>query len=278
MQLIDWILNLACILLWIDWRSGRLNRHPHPIYSLASTVRATERRMGSGLGSIAVMFLILLIRPLFYHTLGSRVEWTPDLDLIAISIPWRSDLMDRMYIYSTLSFLLAIGFFYAAMLLLGAVNRHLPDDDVMQRFVRLQLGWLEKLPWWMKLVLPSVVAGLAWVCGAPMLYGIGLLPTAPPSQGSWDSALAFALAPFLAWKWVLIVFFGLHWLNIYVYLGTHPVWPYISLTSRKLLRPLSFLTFPKLDLAPAMGMVVVFVLAEFVIKAALVSLFRKFTG
>jgi hypothetical protein len=38
---------------------------------------------------------------------------------------------------------------------LSAVNRKLPDTEVMQQFVRLQLGWLERLPWSAKLVLES---------------------------------------------------------------------------------------------------------------------------
>src|SRR5262245_59060699 len=105
MNLIDWILNLACLFLWIDWRSGTLARHPHSVLSLASAVRPAERRIGTGWGSLGVLLLILVIRPCFYYSIGSKLLWTPQFDLLAFSLPWRSDLLGRMYLYSTISFL-----------------------------------------------------------------------------------------------------------------------------------------------------------------------------
>src|SRR6476620_3160728 len=120
MNLIDWILNLAGLFLWIDWRSGTLARQPRPPLSLASAVRPAERRLPAEFGSLAVLAFILLVRPCFYYSIGSKLGWTPQLDLLAISLPWRSDLLGRMYLYSTISFLLTLGFFYAAMFLLSA--------------------------------------------------------------------------------------------------------------------------------------------------------------
>src|SRR5688572_25359329 len=161
MNLLDSILNLALLFLWIDWRSGQLARQPQSPLSLASTVRPTERRKSSGLGSLAVLGAILLIRPYLYYSIGSKLSWTPELDLLALSLPWRSDLLDRMYIFSTVGFLLTIGGFYTVLLLFSVVNRKLPDDDAIQRFIRLQLGWIERLPWLVRLFLPMAVAGLA---------------------------------------------------------------------------------------------------------------------
>src|SRR4051812_11796170 len=162
MNLIDWILNLAGLFLWIDWRSGTISKRPRSILSLANSVRPAEGRMRSEFGSLAVLLFLLAVRPSFYYSLGAKLGWTPKLDLFAISLPWRSDLLGRMYLYSTITFLLTLGFFYSAILLLSAVNRKLPDTEVMQQFVRLQLGWLERIPWPIKLLLPSLVGGLAW--------------------------------------------------------------------------------------------------------------------
>jgi hypothetical protein len=76
----------------------------------------------------------------------------------------------------------------------------------------------------------------------------------------------------------MIGIFLLHLLNAYVYLGKHPFWPYISLTARKLLTPISFLSFPKFDLAPVLGIALVFTLAEFALKPAVVHILERFSS
>ncbi len=276
MNVIDWILNLACLFLWIDWRSGTLTKRPRPVLSLASAVRPAERRLRAEFGSLAVLAFILLVRPCFYYSIGSKLNWTPQLDLFALSLPWRSDLLGRMYIYSSITFLLTLGFFYSATLLLSAVNRQLPDSEVMQQFVRLQLGWAEKIPWPIKLLLPSFLAGVMWAAALPLFAAIDLIPSVPESEAIWGQSLAFALAALLAWKWLVLVIFLLHLVNVYVYLGTHPVWPYISLTARKLLLPLSFLSFSKVDLAPIIGMAILLLVTELALKPAIVQLIQKY--
>src|SRR5690349_14065755 len=134
MNLVDSILNIAMLFLWIDWRSGRIARRPQSALSLANTVRPAERRIGHGLGSLAVLGFILLVRPCLYYLIGSKLTWTPAINLLALSLPWRSDLLDRMYVYSTATFLLTLGAFYAAILLLSVINRKLPDSEVIQHF------------------------------------------------------------------------------------------------------------------------------------------------
>jgi hypothetical protein len=277
MNLIDWILNLAGLFLWIDWRSGSISKRPRSILSLASAVRPAESRIRAEFGSLAVLVFLLAVRPCFYYSIGSKLDWTPQLELFAISLPWRSDLLSRMYLYSTITFLLTLGFFYSAMLLLSVINRKMPDTEVMQRFVRLQLGWIERIPWPIKVALPSLVAGLVWAAGLPLLAAIDLLPAVPESGTIWGEVLAFALAALLTWKWLLIAIFLLHLLNMYVYLGTHPVWPYISATAQKLLKPISFLSFAKVDPAPLFGIAAVLAVSELAIKPAVVQLFQKFS-
>jgi len=276
MSLIDWILNLAGLFLWVDWRSGTLAKQPQPVVSLASAVRPAEQRIGTGRGSLAGLLAILLVRPCFYYTIGSKLMWTPKLDLFSLSLPWRSDLLDRMYLYSTISFLLAFGFLYSTLFLLSGINRAVPDSDPIQRFIRLQLGWLERIPWFLKFFLPSVAAFLCWSCAAPIFGWLDLLPDAWPQRAIWGEALAFAVAAVLSWKWTLLFLLFLHLLNFYVYLGTHPIWNYIGMTSRRLLKPLSFLTLARIDLAPVAGAALVLFLSEFVVKPSVIQIFRKF--
>jgi uncharacterized protein YggT (Ycf19 family) len=56
----------------------------------------------------------------------------------------------------------------------------------------------------------------------------------------------------------------LHLLNSYVYFGKHPFWKYIHDTSQSLLAPLEKipLRIGKVDFAPVLGLVIMFLAAE----------------
>jgi hypothetical protein len=276
MSLVDWILNIAAVFLWMEWRSARSAR-PQSVLSIAGTIRQAGRTPGQGFGSLAGLLLILVVRPAFYYTVGSAVNWVPTMDFLAISIPWRSDLLGRMYLFSTLSFLKVFGYYYAWLLLLSAINRRMTDEDRIQRFIRGQLGWLERIPWWLKLVLPSLAAALAWAGLAVVLAELELVPSRV-TKGLWGQSAAFALAALLVWKWLLIAFFTVQLVNLYLFIGTHPLWAYIGATSQKLLLPFFFLRSGKLDLSPVAGIAVLFVLANWLLGSFAVNLFKAHFG
>jgi hypothetical protein len=277
MNIIDWLLNIACVFLWIDWRSGRIGR-PQTALSIASALRHTGRPSSRGLGSLAALFAILLIRPLFYFSIGPSINWTGSLNFIAIAIPWRSDVLSRMYLFSTLSFLIALGIYYSWLFLLAGVNRHrgpINDEDVMHRFVRGQLGLLDRIPWWLKLFIPSLVAAIFWMLLSILLVELELIPPTQNPNAMRGQATAFALAALLSWKWLLVFIFIVHLLNLYVYLGTHPVWTYLSASARIVLYPLSFLRVGKFDLSPVVGIAIVLLVTELFLKPLVIDLFRR---
>ena len=57
----------------------------------------------------------------------------------------------------------------------------------------------------------------------------------------------------------------LHLLNSYIYFGRHPVWNYVDVTAKTLLRPLKKipLRIGKADFAPIVGIALTFLVAEF---------------
>src|SRR4051812_2093984 len=219
MSLIHWILDIAALLLWVDWRSGRVValKTGQVAISITNSIRATEKSRFRGLGSLAGLAVLLLVRPFIYSSLGSSLEWTPRINLLAISIPWRTDFLGQMFVFSFLSFLCTLGIFYSWLLLLNSVNTDVPENDLVHRFVRFQLGWLARLPAWFKLLLPPLAAGLCWAAAAPLLQRSQMIPAPKSGSHYFQQASIFFIAALLLWRWVLILAFAIHFVNLYVY-------------------------------------------------------------
>ncbi len=66
-------------------------------------------------------------------------------------------------------------------------------------------------------------------------------------------------------KFFLVAVFALHLLNSYVYLGEFPLWSFVNITARDLLRPIKWIPLQagKIDLAPVVAIVVVLLCAQF---------------
>src|SRR5438128_2269492 len=145
MGFIDFILNLAGLLLWLNWRAvGFSQRAQQPGVSLIATLKRPEVKDGSRWTSLFGLVGLLLVRALFYRQIGSGVDWTPSLDLGAISLHFRSDYLGRMVLFSGVSFFLMLGTIYSWLLLLSVLNRSVPDSDFFQKLVRLHLGRVER--------------------------------------------------------------------------------------------------------------------------------------
>jgi uncharacterized protein YggT (Ycf19 family) len=266
MGFIDFILNLAGLLLWLNWRAiGFAQRAQPPRVSLVGTLKRPEVKEGSRWTSLLGLLGLLLVRALFYRQIGSGVDWTPSLDLGAISLHFRSDYLSRMILFSGVSFFLMLGTIYSWLLLLSVVNRSVPDSDFFQKLVRLHLGRVERWLAPIKLLLPVATATVLWVALRGTVLGMGMIPGNVSTAHLWQEAFLIGTATFFAWKTLILGFLGLYVLSSYVYLGNHPFWNFVSETSRNMLKPLRVvpLQFGKFDLAPLIGIGVVVVLAHF---------------
>ncbi|MBU6400393.1 MAG: hypothetical protein KGS61_08755 [Verrucomicrobia bacterium] len=266
MGLIDLTLNIAGLLLWINWRStGFMSRRRPPVVSLVATLTkagAGRARRWTSLGSLLGL---LLLRALFYWQIGSAVDWTPNLQLQAIALPFRSDYFSRMLIFSFLSFGLVLGMFYCWLLLLSIANRGLPDTDPLQRLVRLHLGWLERWPLGLKLLLPLLLGAACWSGSAVGLARLEIIPPAQSPAHLLQQSLVIGVCAYLSWKHLIVALLGLHVLNSYVYLGNYPFWNYVNATARNLLWPLSGLPLrlAGIDFTPVAGIALIWLAADY---------------
>ncbi len=265
MGLVDLILNGAALLLWLHWRAlGFVRSTPAARVSLLSTLKKAESAGRGRWIYLTGLLALLILRSFFYSQIGAAVNWMPSLNLVAIHLSFRSDYLSRMFLFSGLSFGLMLAGFYAWLLLLSVANRKAPDSEPWQKLVRLHLGWLERFPTVVKFFLPMAGGALLWFLTSPGLVRLGLLPPPVSQVHLGEQAVVLGTATFLVWKFLIVGLLLLYLVNSCVFLGNFPFWSFVNLTARNLLCPLDWLPLQqgKMDLAPLLGMALVYILAE----------------
>jgi len=256
---VDFILNLAGLLLWLNWRSLRFDplgkRTPA---TLIGTLRRAEPQRLRHWHLLAAIGGLLLVRAVFYWQIGlvSKPVWAGTLDLGIIAPSFLSNSFGRMCLFSVFSFGRMLAVFYLWLLLLSI----LAGPEPVHALVRMQLGAMDSRPRWMKLLLPLAATALLWWLASWLLEWCGIIPGPVSTGHRIEQSLLIGLGSYLVWKYVIGVLLVLHLLNSYVYFGRHPLWNYVNATAQTLLQPLRRvpLRAGRVDFAPVLGIVLVF--------------------
>ena len=264
MTYVDFILNLAGLLLWIKWRSLPFDPiHKRTPATLVGTLRRAAPSHFRRWHLLAAIGMLLVLRAVFYWQIGPVVHWIGKLDFGVLALSFRSDLFDRMLLFSVSSFGLTLGIFYLCLLLLSLLAGRTAKKQPIHRVVRMQLGGIDSWPFWAKIISPLAVTALVW--------GLASWPFAwshpKPDMAMVhriEESLVIGLGSYLAWKYLAGALLVLHLLNTYIYFGKHPFWNYINATAQTLLSPLRKIPLRagKMDFAPVVGIVIVFFAAE----------------
>jgi uncharacterized protein YggT (Ycf19 family) len=268
MALIDFILNLAALLLWLNWRSVRFDplgrRTPA---TLIGTLRRAEPMRIRRWHLLAVFGGLLLLRAGLYWQIGAAVGWAAgklDLGIIVLSIPLREDWggLGRACLFSLFSFGLTLGVFHLWLLLLSILAG--PEPPPFHRLVRMPLGAIDRWPRAVKCCLPLIATAVVWWLASWLLAWLQIIPPPVSPAHRLETSLVVGLGSYLCWKYVIAALLVLHLLNSYIYFGKHPVWLYVNAEAQTLLSLLRAvpLRAGRLDFAPIAGLVLVFLLAE----------------
>jgi uncharacterized protein YggT (Ycf19 family) len=266
MSWVDFILNIAGLLLWLNWRAGKVDpigrRTPA---TLVGTLRQAEPSRAQRWNLPLFLGALLFFRALLYWQIGSALRWAGTLNLGVISPAFFSDHFGRALLFSILSFLVALGILYSCLLLLSLLKGPKPVQD----FVRLQLGRIDAWPSGVKLILPFLVTGIGWWSISWALASLQIVPQPVSPAARIAESFIISVQSYLIWKYPIAILLTLHLLNNYIYFGRHPVWHYADVTAGTLLRPLKKLPLRigKLDLTPVLGIAIVFLAAEFAARA-----------
>ncbi len=261
MGIVDFILNLAGLLLWLNWRAESADpvgkRKPA---TLIGTLRRADNRNRHWQIPAAITALILL-RALLYWQIGSAANWSTRLNLSVIELSFRATYFRHMMLFSILSFGRTLWIFYLWLLLLSILNGPQP----FHQFVRAQLGTPDRWGRAVKLIVPFAVTALLWWLTSWLLAWMKIIPLPASAIHRLEESLVMGLAAYLAWEIVAVALLALYLLNSYIYFGRQPFWDYVNATAQTLLAPLKKIPLRagKADFAPVVGIALVFLLARF---------------
>jgi uncharacterized protein YggT (Ycf19 family) len=271
MSIVDFILNLAGLLLWLNWRSIRFDPLTKRLpATLMGTLRPATPARFRRWHLLAFMGLLLILRAAAYRWVAPL--WVFKLHLGVVAPPFRSDNFGGMLLFSFLSFAVTLGIFYVVLLLLSLLK----GPEEIHHYIRIPLGRMDSWSAPVKFLLPFVVAAMAW---GLIDAGLGAMQVFPPANSMAlrvEQSVVIALGVYLVWKFPIALLLVLHLLNSYVYFGQHPLWNYINTVAQKLLKP--FRKIPlragRVDFAPLLGLVVLF-LITIAAEKALMTLYRR---
>lgn len=262
---IDFILNVAGLLLWLNWRSARLDPFNRGTpATLAGTVRRAEPLRFKRWHFLAALAALLVVRAYFYEHIGPAVNWTPKLHMVVIAPAFPLVLRGQLFflsalLFSVLSFIRVLIVFYFWLLTIAALNRHETNPDPLHKLLLAQLGRAGRWPWFIQLILPIILAAVLWMIVHPLLVSIGVTTHVRSDALLLAQGCVVGLMLFLSLKFLLLAFLIAHLITTYVYFGASPVWDFINTTSRHLLAPLDRLPLRlgRIDLAPVLGIILV---------------------
>jgi uncharacterized protein YggT (Ycf19 family) len=278
MGLIDFILNLAGVLLWLSWRSMRFD----PLVqsapaTLVGTLRRAEPRRMQGWQLLASLGALLLLRAVLYRQIGPEADWTPKLNLFVVVLAFRSNLFLPALLFSVLSFAHMLIICYFWLLALVIINRQSATPDPLLRLIRLHLGAVTHWPWLVQAVLPLLLVAGLWIALHPLMVQLEVAGRVRTNARLVEQGLVVGAMLYLSLQYLLPVFLFLHLIASYVYLGSTPLWEFVGATAHNLLAPLRRvpLQIARFDFSPIAGVVLIFLLLHWLPHLILGEITRR---
>lgn len=266
MSLIDFILNIAGLLLWFNWRSSRVDPLARPTPSaLVGTLKRAEPSKLRRWHFLVLLAALVVLRALFYWQIGSSVDWTPRLDfgVVALAFPIRPDHAPRFFLpvllFSLMSLLNAFLICYFWLLALAVINRRTAPPNPIQKMLLLQLGGPGRWPWPAQLVMPVLTVAMLWTLFHPLLVQVGVTGRVQSIGHLAEQGLLVGTALYFTLKFLLPIILFLHLVASYIYLGESAFWEFIALTARNILAPLAGLRLrlARFDFTPLAGIILI---------------------
>jgi uncharacterized protein YggT (Ycf19 family) len=278
MNLIHFILNVAGILLWLNWRSDSFDPFARSTpATLSGTLRRAQPPQIKRWHYLAALIALLFVRAIFYWQISPAVHWTPQLDLLFVVLSFPAAFFLPSLLFSLLSFAETLLVFYFWLLALAAINRRESGRNPIRKIISLQVERFVGWPWVAQLVVPLLAGAALWIIFHPALVYTDVLSRTHSFLRLAGQSLLVGSAVVFTLKYVLPALLVVHLIASYVYLGRTPLSDFISETARNILVPLNRvpLRVGRIDFAPLVGIVLLLLLLHVLPNWILIWLNRR---
>ena len=254
MLLVDFLLNVAALVMWVSWRGIRGTEAAGTAGTILGNLRAAGVDRPRRWPYLAWLVALLALRAVLYRQMGPSLSWHPAWSAGAATLVFRSDSFVRMLAFSGLGFLSTLLFWYTGLAGILAVSRAPADRDGLTRALRRQAPWLAGWPGWLLLLLVATAAGVTWLGIGPVAARHGLLPPLRDERHLLQQALVVGAGQWCVLRWWVGAVLALHFVHLYVHLGNQAFWEFIQNAGIKLCRPFAFLRVGHLDASPILAL------------------------
>ncbi len=281
LDLVDFILNVAGLLLWLSWRSLRLDPfHRGVPATLSGTVRRAEPTRIKRWHFLLALGVLLVVRAFFYGQIGAAVNWAPKLDLTVVTPAFpltKRVLFLSVLLYSVLSFVRILVIFYFWLLAVAMINRRVTNPDSLQKLLLVQLGRVARWPLFLQLLLPIIASVALWALCHPLLLHVSATTPVKSNVLLLEQGLVLGFCLYVSLKILVGAFLAAYIVATYVYLGNNPVWDFITVTSRNILSPLKRLPLRagRMDFTPLLVIVLIILVFYYPLPAHLQYILEK---
>ena len=124
-------------------------------------------------------------------------------------------------------------------------------------------------------MIPLLASAGLWLALNPVLVSVGVLDRAHSIAHLGGQAALVSAGLVLSLKYLLCSLLLLHVVLTYVYLGSSPLWDFVSNTAKNLSAPFRWLRFARIDLAPIAAALLVFTALHWIPNLLVRELLRR---
>ena len=220
MQIIDFILNLAA---WILWVNGWMQFHnPTDIQrplTLVGTLVGPSRRIGVAWIYLGGFLLILLLKTLLLHYLGAPVETSMAINFMLLIVYFKTGTLVIMFWMALASYLKFAMIAYIWVWFLSRVSRKDLAENIVQG-LGASLGFLQHRHWVIQILSLILFGMLGWMFLGMVFAWLGVLPAISDVSHLIWQALCISACAWLSLYYLIIVVMILYLIHSYVHLGT----------------------------------------------------------
>jgi uncharacterized protein YggT (Ycf19 family) len=252
MHIIDFMLNLAAWILWVNaWMQKHHSRVLQQPITLLATLKTSRREIREIWFYLGGCMGVLLIKALLLHYLGSPLNAAVSVDFMHVLVFFQTGSLVSMGLMALTSFLKFAFLAYLWVWFLWNLSREGVAEPIIGN-LEMALGFLPGRHVLIQVTVLMLLGIGGWI-GLGLMFGwVGILPSnVGMSQLIWQ-AIWISASAWLSLFWLILVLMILYLIHSYVYLGNWEGWVWVEGMGERLLEPFEMLPlqWARIDLSP----------------------------